>query len=185
MAKKKAKSDDEKEPEAAAVAIEPEPQPDTPEHDHYLRIRELNREVMSSRWEWESAKETAAARKKTFDSLMMDLTQEIARGPEVMPLFDAPEAEAWKSRPLSDLSIADGIISTLAENGISTLGELKAFWDGGKLLCDCSGIGAEKSATVADAFHAYGEKHPEVFGEQAPPADDEPPTAVAGPDDEV
>jgi hypothetical protein len=171
MAKRK-NADDEQEPTPESndetQAVEAAVETDTPEHDHYIRIRELNREVLSARWEWESAKESAAAKKKTFDSIMLDLTSLIARGPEVLPLFDGNAGEEWKGRPITVLNLADGINDTLGDAGISTIGELKDFWAADKSLEDCRGIGPEKAATISDAFHKYAEKHPEVFGQPAP-----------------
>lgn len=165
MAKKK--PSDDQEPEATG-----EPQADdatsdvsTLEHEHYLQIREMNRDVQKIYWEWDAAKENAAALKKELDKLRSELTTLIARGPDPqLPLFGNDADESWKSRSINVLAISDSLANKLDEAGIGTLGDLKAFWDEGKLLCDLKGIGDEKSATIADAWAEYCKSHSEIFG---------------------
>lgn len=174
MAKKK--PEDDQEPDATG-----EPQADdsssavaTLEHEHYLQIREMNRDVQKIYWEWDAAKENAGALKKELDKLRSELTTLIARGPDPqLPLFGSDADDSWKGRSVNVLAISDSLATKLEEAGLATLGELKVFWDGGGMLCDLAGVGTEYAAKVADAWQDYAKDHPEVYGEDGAPATDD------------
>lgn len=177
MAKKKKDEEPVEELESesnVAVADEPEAEEtasnvSAAEHEHYLQIREMNRDVLKVYWEWDAAKENAGALKKELDGLRSELTQLISRGPDPqLPLsFGEPADDSWRRRSLGVLAIGESLAEKLGEGGLSTLGELQVFWDGGGLLSDVAGVGTEYAAKVANAFANYAKEHPEVYGEQA------------------
>lgn len=160
--------------ESSVAVAEDEPSEETApnvsagEHEHYLQIRDMNRDVLKVYWEWDAAKENAGALKKELDGLRSELTQLISRGPDPqLPLsFGDAVDDSWRSRSIGVLAIGESLTEKLAEGGLSTLGELRVFWDGGGLLSDVVGVGAEYAAKVADAFADYAKEHPEVYGEQ-------------------
>lgn len=139
------------------------------EHRHYLAICEKNQEVMTALYALETAKSIAKEKKETYDQRMGELTHLIARGPDLQkPLSFMTDGTAvddsWKARSVNELNIKKGLVKSLEENGIETLGDLKMMWDAGKQLTDVPGIGPEKAGEVADAWAAYGEANPEVYG---------------------
>lgn len=94
-------------------------------------------------------------------------------GVDEPPVTDAPPAEPaplkdiHAEQPVSVLTphgITRQVQSMLEHHGFDVLGDLERLWKRGGRLADYKGFGPEKADSVSDAYVAYHNAHPEVFG---------------------
>ena len=158
--------------------------------EHLAVIKAKGDEADVAYANWCDAAATAKELKKVYEGRMGELRSIIRNGSaqtrldfghaddddEPTPAKDpatAAEQPEWMSRPLSVLKLPESLVAKLAEGAIETLGHLKAFWDAGRVLNDLKGIGSEKAARVADAWANYAKEHPEVWGADGAPDDED------------
>lgn len=186
-------ADDEEAAAAAAGTITPAQRQKL---EHLASIKAKSSEADVAYANWCEAAATAKELKKVYEGRMGELRSIIRTGSAQTRLDfssddeddDAPktapatagEQPEWMQRPLSVLKLPESLINKLSEGAIDTLGHLKAFWDAGRVLNDLKGIGSEKAARVADAWANYAKEHPEVWGEDGPPAEEDDPFAGDG-----
>jgi len=143
-------------------------------------IRVINAEVMDAEAEWSEAKEEAGRRKKLYDAAVARLSARIARvdGPEVLPLIDYAEAQAWQARDLDTLGLSASKTEKLREAGIGTLGELAAYIEAANL----KGGGVTWYADIAGMGQAAADEIEERLAEESTRVDEsaEPATEETG-----
>jgi len=131
--------------------------------EHYKQIITKTDELKESQAEFYTSRDETAELRKRSERINNELIELISRGPDPQKRIPFSKADDWRPRDLSDLGLNDGVINKLEDGGIKNLGELQDFWRSGNYLSSIKGIGEESSASIADAFADYAERHPEVY----------------------
>ena len=101
----------------------------------------------------------------------------VNRGPEMYPLFDPPATsttttdtaqpsvveastdadsdESWRDVEVGELAIPTGVVNSLIEADLVTIGQLATFTASGKLLIDVKGIGKAKAEKIENALENF------------------------------
>lgn len=140
-----------------------------------VRVRDLRIRVRLTGAAWESAKESAKEAKKEHQAALADLMRALdaSGAASADSVRDEPpatattaDAEAWRRFELAGLDLSPAIVQTLADNDLTTMGQLCDFTAGGGLLTDLKKIGRGKAEKIEDACERFWAEHPE-FGEGA------------------
>lgn len=128
--------------------------------------RQTLREVEA---EWEEAHSEAGILKKRMEknqetlNKIVDELQQTMNGDSFNPSLPFEAAmepvtdEAWKQTDLTTLGLTGKLAETLQEAGLSTLGQIVAYTESGKVLTDIKGIGQGKAEKIDDACAAFWE----------------------------
>lgn len=152
--------------------------------DHLTAIESQNVEVQKKMLAVDNARQEHADAKKELENAIGELRLLIAEGPDPQQRLGFPEDGAegsadapaagpkWKRRNVDVLGLTAGVLKKLDALGIGTLGDLKDYWDAGKMLHNEKGWGPETAAKVADHWATYQKEHPETWHEHDLPPED-------------
>lgn len=168
-------------PESAVDASEalPGPPPElSPDTASLLEVIRLNKRGIELHDAWQSFVERAKDAKKRWEGHQEYIQKFVAgldmplfdKGPDGSAEADAPPTEpapdpAWRSVPLLELGrygLAPKLREKLAEAGISTVGTLADWTNGGQLLTDIPGVGAAAAGKIEDVLAEFWEARPEL-----------------------
>lgn len=160
-------------------APQPDPEPPAPESPTPpaactipLRIRDLRERVRLTSAQLaeatENRKECKRAHQDALAALMKALNETSLQSSAVSPQTLTTEGcglktdpEAWRSFELARLDLSPSIVQSLAEQDLTTMGQLCDFTNAGKLLTDLKKIGKGKAEKIELACERFWAEHPE------------------------
>lgn len=128
----------------------PEARSLTEQERHLAAVEALQREYDEASYKWEVAKNDATAMKKIVESKQRALHDYVRKLRAPLPLFDV-----WRTTPVDQLGLSDGIVMLLQEAGINTVGLIADWTDKGKNLTDIPHIGEQKAEAIRQALDRF------------------------------
>jgi hypothetical protein len=140
------------------------PEPLSPAERELAEIRAAAREAGVDEREYLVRKEAASDAKKTWEAALTRLQRLCLATQEELPLFDRPadavvEPEPWRSHPVAELGLPDGIVTALEEAGLATVGAMADYTEDHQIT-DVLGIGQAKADKIDEALLVFWATHP-------------------------